>query len=150
MLLLPDTAILPLDGWPRHGLWPVNLVELQLPGWLFQGAGISDMVASWPLGLSDLTIRQCRTCPLLTDRAKYLEVRAPSIRTLTLQDSHHIAGDLRLLRIFRVFPSLQNLSIPAEAISTGVPDLNSLDPPLETLELTRRETDEDPALSLFW
>jgi hypothetical protein len=149
-LLLPDTAILPSDGWLRDGLWPHSLVELQLPGWLFQGPGLSDMVAGWPPGLSDLTLKHCGICPLLTDRANYAEVRAPGIKTLTLQDSHHVTEHLRLLRIFTVFPSLQSLSIPAEAITRGLPDMISLDLPLETLELTRRENDEDGALTDFW
>jgi hypothetical protein len=33
ILHLPDTAVLPPDGWLRDGLWPANLIELQLPGW---------------------------------------------------------------------------------------------------------------------
>lgn len=33
VLHLPDTAILPSDGWLRDGVWPPNLIELQLPGW---------------------------------------------------------------------------------------------------------------------
>lgn len=150
VLHLPDTAILPSEGWLRDGLWPSSLVELQMPGWLFQGPGISDMVSSWPANLMELTIRHCRTCPLLTDRANYGAVRAPSIKSLALQDSHHVTERLRLLRIFTVFPSLLNLSLPAEAIALGVPDMTSLDLPLQTLELTRRENDEDGTLTDFW
>jgi hypothetical protein len=117
---------------------------------LFQGPGIADMVASWPPGLAELTIRHCRTCPLLTDRAAYATVEAAGIKTLTLQDSHHAMGRIHLLRVFTVFPALLNLTLPAEAVVLGVPDMTNLDLPLETLELTRRESDDDGALRDFW
>lgn len=150
VLHLPDTATLPSEGWLRDGLWPPSLIELQMPGWLFQGPGIADMVSSWPANLMELTIRHCRTCPLLTDRFSYSSVRAPDIKSLTLQDSHHVTERLRLLRVFTVFPSLLNLSIPAEAVALGVPDMSSFGFPLETLELTRRENDEDGILTDYW
>jgi hypothetical protein len=144
----------------RIGNWRVsrscqNLCRLVYPKLtksrrLFQGPGIADMVASWPHGLAELTIRHCRTCPLLTDRAAYATVEAAGIKTLTLQDSHHAMGRIHLLRVFTVFPALLNLTLPAEAVVLGVPDMTNLDLPLETLELTRRESDDDGALRDFW
>lgn len=150
VLYVPDTASLPTAGWLQDVEWPPSLAELALPGWLFQGPGIANMVASWPPDLMELTIRHCRTCPLLTDHAAYDTVRAPGIKSLTLQDSHHAVERLRLYRIFTVFPAMLNLTLPAEAVALGVPDMTTLDLPLETLELTRRESEDDGTLTDFW
>ena len=116
---------------------------------VLQGPGIRAMVASWPPSLVELTIRHCIPCPLLRDRATYAAVKAPGIKTLTLQDNYHTLEHIRLARIFDVFPAILNLTLPAEAV-LGIPDMTSLNLPLETLELTRRESDNDGVLTDFW
>ena len=107
------------------------------------------MIASWPPSLVELTIRHSRACPLLRDRATYATVKAPGITTLTLQDTYHTIEHIRLVCVFDVFPAILNLTLPAEAV-LGMPDMTSLDLPLETLELTRRESDDDGVLTDFW
>jgi hypothetical protein len=107
------------------------------------------MIASWPPSLVELTIRHCRACPLLRDRATYATVKAPGITTLTLQDTYHTIEHIRLVCVFDVFPAILNLTLPGEAV-LGMPDMTNLDLPLETLELTRRESDDDGVLTDFW